>query len=508
MPLTRPEGIPIGQIGKVQSLNPRAEDSGLGTILRQAAAMEFTAGAQRVATGNQMVEFGAAQTAAGLELLKPFRKLRASRETLAADDIAIQAKLSLRASTDALHTSGATPDTWGESFQKEFSTVSQKALEAAGMVSPAAKEHVYKELQGEYLSLFTNLTVDAVKADGENQLEMLSRKESYELQEAIASRDSGKRKSHVQSYEDALDRAVFNNVLTPVKRQEKLDHFNKRLTEESVVQSSLENGLPETFAMIDRLSVLPSEKVALRIKAEGALKFKNDEITRLEKAQEKQLKLDQSAQYTTFRGKVLTESNPQNLLTLIYKIPEYIKSGVLGDTDGEKLIGDTERRLDELAKPVPETTVEAIKNDFLYRLAVDSASVTEQSIMKVRGLSTGDRTELLNMKMGRDHDQHYSKLITYKGVINRLRSIGKGSRSKLVMVLPGEETDDTLSSYIVEAVNTYEAEVLALSNTLKRRLTESDLATLDGRVKTLIQSLESRQYTTPAPDETLESLTR
>ena len=480
----------------------------MGTILRQAAAAEFTAGAQVAATGNQMVQFGAAQTEAGIELLKPFKALKASREVLMADDIAIQAKLSLRAATDAMQSSGATPDTWGEAFQKEFSKTSEAALTAAGQVSQAAKEHVYKELQGEYLNLFTGLTVSAVKADGQDQLGMAQRKEDYELKEAIASRDPAARAAHRQSYVDTLDRMTFTKVLTPLERQQKIDHFDKRLREESIVQTALSKGLQEAFDMADSFEILPVEKDALKDRAEDALRFKVKAQEKSEKAVEKQLELDQRATYMTISGKVLTETNSENLLTLIYKIPEFMKTGVLKSEDGDKLKQDAEKRLDDLAKPNPEETIPGIFNDMAYRLTLDSSSVTDHEITSIQGLSYNDRQRLRDMKLARKADHHYSKLATYKQTVNVLRSYGRHGKPTLMFSMPGQEDESSdLPTQVVRAINTYEASVMALEQSAKRRLTEADLQSLDSLVSNLTKHLESIRYSTPAEGETLQSLT-
>jgi hypothetical protein len=41
--LTRPSGIPLGQIGQIRSDAPREQDSGIGGILTKAAQLEFSA---------------------------------------------------------------------------------------------------------------------------------------------------------------------------------------------------------------------------------------------------------------------------------------------------------------------------------------------------------------------------------------------------------------------------------------------------------------------------------
>lgn len=506
--LARPEGIPVGQLGKVTSVNPRAEDAGLGTVLRQAAAMEFAAGAQKSATGNQMVQFGLAQTEAGLELLKPFKKLRDSREVLAADDIAIQAKLVLRSSTGELQSSGALPHTWGESFQKTFATVSGDALKAAGLVSPAAQEHVYKELQGEYLSLFTDLVKKSVEEDQKDQLGMLERKEMYELQSAVGSRDPAIRTAHIQSYKDAVDRLVFNKGITPLVGQQKKDYFDKRFREEHVAQVALDEGLIASHNLADSYAIPPTERDALKDKAEDVLRFQVNAEKAQNKAADKQHRLDQSAQYMVLSGRVLTESNPQALLTLLYKLPEYAKTGSLHPTEGKLLKGDIEKRLNDLAKPTPEVDIPEITEDIEYRIVTDAMSVTEPEIRNTRGISPPTRTKFYDMKRSRMSSQHYSHLRAYKSVIRQLKSYDTSQQDFLSVIAGGVPGNNSIKQKVVDAINTYEAEVAALGDTLKRRLTDNDLAALGGRVKELIGVITSATYTQSGVTDTLESLTK
>ena len=508
MPLTRPEGIPIGQIGKAQSVNPRTEDAGLGSILRQAAGAEFTAAAQNVATGNSMVQFGVAQTEAGLELLKPFKKIRDSREVIMADDIAIRAKLSLRGEVEQLQLSGATPDTWGTEFEKSFSKTSTAALEAAGKLSLAAKEHVYKELQKEQLSLLTGLTSRALSVNIEDQKGALQFKEQYEMTSALSTRDPAVRKAHVNSYKTALDIAEFNRVITPAVKQQKMEFFDKRLREEGAVQIALDKGLPDAFRTVDSMSIPPTEKTEIKNKVEAALKFDRDAAAKTEKMQEKQLKIEQGAQYTTFSGKVLVESNPQTLLTLIHRVPEYVRTGVLHPDDGPKLINDADKRLNELAKSNPEETIDSIFNNISHRIVTNAMSVTYDEINNTRGLSSNSRVQLRDMKLGRESSQHYSKLRTYDNTIELFKSLDVVRKNPFQAILPGSSTGPNLSEEVVRSINTYEAEVMALQSSLGRRLTESDLASLDGRVDAMVKRLKTLTYTTPQTKETLESLTR
>lgn len=494
-PITRPQGVSIGNIGQVSRVSPRAEPTGPGGILQKAAAAEFSAAQQVADTAGQMRDFGVAQTAFGIDLMKPFKAIKNSRETLAAEDIAINAQLSLRGMSNTMMSSGATPDTWGETFNTEFTKTQNAALVEAQKISPAAVEHVYKKLQQERLELFTDVLKKAEGANIEEQMGMLERKEDFELQEAASARDPLKRLAHEQSYMKTLERMEFKRAITPAVRQQKEQSFRKRLLESTVVQYAQEKGLPDALTMIDALSADEVQKESLRDKAKHAIRFKVADTKAREDQIEKQQKIDQDTLFTDARTKVSQNSDPQTIMNLYNKIPDYVRSGVLRGEQGDQLITHINKRLDDLAKTNPEETDDAVERIVHYRIVMNPNSVTQDYILnQVGGLSTSTRVRLSALQIARMAETHYRHLSTYKNNMGLFRSLAKGETETEPDLLDGSTGASGLSEDVARAVIIYDQLVDEVQAIVKQPLTNQDLMKLEPEVEKLVKSIKEKKY--------------
>lgn len=502
--LSRAQSIPIGQFGKFQQVAPRAEDQGIGGVLQKAAATQFGAAAQEVETGSRMAQLGASQSAMAEELLKPFKKLKDSRQVLEAEDMANTAKLQLQAEYGAMTSGGAPAERWLETYEQSYKRVATDAFTKAKAKGSATWEHVYKEVQAEDFRIRQDILKGMTKSNLEDQQGMLYRNQDFMLKEAIKTSDSATRTGLLNKANAQIDTAVFNGIITPEVGDKKKEWFHKELTVNVGVQTALTVGLTAGIDSINKSALLPDDKREAVNKMINAVQLRTQEAERMEKAAEKQHKLDQDTAYTQFKAAVVVEGDPTKLISMLANIQSDMR--IFGPVHGAQLVSDIKSRLDELQKPIPMEDNEEVRESFRAAIVMNPDSVTEAMINSAVGLKSTTKQDLSSLRRQRLDDSHHSKLTNYKRHIDMFKAIEPTITDKFASILAKSPVKD-YGEAIAKAAVVYDRMLMDMRQKKGAPLTETDIATLDQTVEKMIADIKKTKYS-DTPGESLQTFGR
>lgn len=492
-PLTTIPRQPSGQLGTIQSITPTGKpDVSVGRAQQQAGAMGVQAAQIAASSANTHSQIGAALHAQGMELLKPLQELQKSKEVIAANDIVIRSLLEVRQKAAAIQTGQEPYEQHLNLISTEFDKSEQTALKEAGVLSPAAYEHVQRALGGERLRLFGEVQQDTIRREVDDQLVKLDRMDTFVRQQISQTTDPATRLQLMDHYNQSYDAAVASGVIRGTDAQTKRDDFSKYVVTDTALTIGKTQGYFEAQKYLESQQILgkDEQRVALG-KVEDNLRYETQAKADAEKAAEKQLKTQQAYTASIIRNRVLLEDTTVEKLNLLASsLPTLVAHGSIDDSDVSTLQHDIAKRVDELNSPQSKRSDEQALSDITAMLTVNPESFTEAQITTYPGIISTDAQRLVEFKRSTHSANHYTKRKAYEGHVRMIAAIDEDQ--DIMAMISGDDLPK-FKLEVQRAIEGYRRTIEAQFITQGNSISEQDIQKYDGYVESLIKRIIEKQ---------------